>query len=168
MSEVLRGNDGKGVVIVGKKGDKGVRATVARLVLLALAEHANKKGVAYPSTATIAEETGLSRAAVVRAMQLLRDQKLIEPVSKTRGGRVGSSFTVLPNCLISEPVTGSVETSTGSEGTSTGSVDASTDSDVSHEPSLTLLNRHEPGRYEPDFDALREFVAGQRLNEAIR
>lgn len=180
VSAVLRGNNGKAVEIAGRKGDKGVRAVVARLVLLTLAEHANKNGISWPSTSTIAEETGLSRAAVVRAITLLREQRLIartRDYKSRRGGNSPTRFVILPkpDCLISEPVTGSVETLTGSEGTSTGSYLNATESDVSHEslePSESLNRESQvlpDGRYDPaDLIAdLRKYKAGKRLDEAV-
>lgn len=65
-----------------------------RLVLLALAYHANAKGRAWPSVPTLARETALNRGTVQRALRDLED--LGELTVELRDGR-SSTYTLVDN-----------------------------------------------------------------------
>ena len=95
VASVLRGNGGKAIAI---PGGEGVRPQPARLVLIVLAEHANPEGLSWPSTSTIAAQACLSRRSVIRALNLLLAERLIRKLSSGRGGRVPSTYEVLPKC----------------------------------------------------------------------
>lgn len=72
----------------------------ARLVLYTLADHHNQdNGQCFPSQSTIAEEAGVSRNTVPRALQSLVDAKFIRIVTRgglsARGGRRSDSYVFL-------------------------------------------------------------------------
>lgn len=50
----------------------------AKAVLIALADHANMDDECWPSHATLANDTGLARSTVIKALAALRAQGLIE------------------------------------------------------------------------------------------
>lgn len=54
----------------------------AKLVLLALADHINKHGKAWPSLTRLSERTNLHRATVIRALEVLTGLGLIEVDSR--------------------------------------------------------------------------------------
>lgn len=56
-----------------------------KLVLLALAEHADKQGHCWPSVARIGDMTCLSQATIYRAMQTLTGMGLVQQLPKGRG-----------------------------------------------------------------------------------
>jgi hypothetical protein len=80
VSDVLRGFHGP---------DPRAPDPSAKLVLISLAEHANKKsgGVAWPSVATIAEESDLSVRQVQYHLRELEAAGWLSPVGNTCGGR---------------------------------------------------------------------------------
>ena len=57
-------------------------------VLAALARHANREGIAWPSIPTLADLTGRSKASVHRALEALEERGLIEPAERRRAGRI--------------------------------------------------------------------------------
>ena len=59
----------------------------AKLVLLALADHANSEGICWPSVALLGTKTGLSRRQIQRHLKALRDCGEIEVVERERGWR---------------------------------------------------------------------------------
>ena len=71
-------------------------------VYMVLIRHADQEGTCYPSTATIAEKTGLSRRHVVSTLQTLAGHNLISITSRTsigdHGGTVHQSnlYRLLP------------------------------------------------------------------------
>ena len=75
-----------------------VKGSSCKFVLLALAEHANKHGNAWPSITTIARSTGLDRKTVVDSIAALADRELIKSAGMAKGktGRV-PIYRVLPN-----------------------------------------------------------------------
>jgi Helix-turn-helix domain len=61
-----------------------------RLVLISIANHANKEGQnSYPAQLTICEETGLSRATVIRAVRRLKWLSLLTVSAKPARGPDG-------------------------------------------------------------------------------
>lgn len=72
-----------------------------KLVMLCLAWHANDSDSAYPSVATMALETGLSKRQTQRAIAELRKKELIVPRGESVGGRGRTSiYAVLPGRTI--------------------------------------------------------------------
>ena len=63
----------------------------AKLVLLALADHADEHGHCWPGIARIEQRTGLSRSTVIRALAELETGRLIE---RTRRGTTSNSYTL--------------------------------------------------------------------------
>ena len=60
----------------------------AKVVLLAMADHADPKGGSiYPSVATLGEETGYAGRSVQLALSELRQAEVIREVANHRGGR---------------------------------------------------------------------------------
>jgi len=64
-----------------------------KLVLLALADHADKHGLCWPSIARIEQRTSLSRSSVIRALAQLEKLRLIV---RTRRGPTSNSY-LLPS-----------------------------------------------------------------------
>jgi biotin operon repressor len=58
-----------------------------KLVLLALADHANDEGVCYPSVGRVAWKTGISERQVQRIVQKLRAAGLVVLLRNAQGGR---------------------------------------------------------------------------------
>lgn|SRR5262249_3877083 len=69
----------------------------AKLVLVALAEHADADGKCWPSLRSIAARTELSRDTVVRAIRLLKSKGFIRVVHR-HNGRSPSSNMYYLNC----------------------------------------------------------------------
>ncbi len=63
----------------------------AKLVLIALAQHADEAGECYPSVARIAELTGMGRTTVRRALATLEARSLIDVEVRRLDGRQASS-----------------------------------------------------------------------------
>jgi hypothetical protein len=55
----------------GKPPARGVSATTLKLVLLALADHADDTGKCWPGLSRVAAKTGLDRSSVIRAVKVL-------------------------------------------------------------------------------------------------
>jgi DNA-binding transcriptional MocR family regulator len=68
----------------------------AKLVLLALADHADSNGLCWPSISRIEQRTGLSRSSVIRALADLEERRLI---ARTRRGPTSNSYT-LPSVTV--------------------------------------------------------------------
>jgi len=64
-----------------------------RLVLLALADHADDDGVCWPGIARVAEKTGLARETVIRYIKKLRDDGWL--TTKKRRGEDGRQMTTV-------------------------------------------------------------------------
>jgi len=64
---------------------KGIRP-LEKLVLLALANYAsNSAGECYPSMATLADDTGMSRDSVIRAIKAMEDAGLLRVIRRREG-----------------------------------------------------------------------------------
>jgi len=120
----------------------------ARLVLLSLANHAGPDGSsAFPSVATIMQETRLSHGAVCKALKALEDHNAIERIGRRRYGTVVYQLAMRGVHGVDTSAVHSVDTSAAIEG-STSAPEVSTawtqtvhsvDSDSpqrGHEPSV--------------------------------
>lgn len=68
--------------------------TMARFVLVTLACHANRDGVAWPSVTTLADETGLARRSVITSLGVLEAAALVDVErSAGRGNRYRLPYT---------------------------------------------------------------------------
>ena len=63
----------------------------AKLVLLALARHADKQGRCYPSAKRLAELTGITDRTIYRKLNTLEDLGLIERKRRMKDGRKTSN-----------------------------------------------------------------------------
>lgn len=63
-----------------------------KFVLIMLANYANEEGRCWPAVATLASDTGLSVAAVKKALKKLVERGLITRQSQSKGGRRTSSI----------------------------------------------------------------------------
>lgn len=68
----------------------------AKLVLLALADHADGNGLCWPSISRLEQRTSLSRSSVIRALAELEQLRLIE---RTRRGPTSNSY-LLPSVTV--------------------------------------------------------------------
>lgn len=66
--------------------------THEKFVLIMLANYANEQGKCWPSVATLSGDTGLSLAAVKKALKKLVERGLISRQSQSKGGRKTSSM----------------------------------------------------------------------------
>ncbi len=83
-------------------------------VYIAIARHVNHKtGVAFPSMATIAAETGMKRNRVVRAVKQLRDLGLIQIRARKRddGGQTSNEYELVNVAPLVPPQTPEPEAS---------------------------------------------------------
>ena len=125
-----------------------------KLVLLALAEHADDAGVCYPGANRLGKRCNLARTTVVGHVNTLERAGLLKKEARVdpETGRTTSNRYFL---AIPQVDGGSVGTPTGSVGTSTGSVGTPMGG-VSAGRTLSSLNRHK----EPSFNHKR---AGELL-----
>ena len=67
-----------------------------KLVLLALADHANDDGECYPSLRKIEAKTGLSKQGLINAIKRLMDLGLIQKEHRNRndGGQTSNLYTL--------------------------------------------------------------------------
>ena len=79
--------------------------TIAKAVLLVLASHADRYGVAFPSQRTIAEEAEVSPASTNRAVKLLIEKGLIAVV-KVGAGRSAAGYQLAVDGPVSVSRTG--------------------------------------------------------------
>lgn len=70
------------------RGTRAVGESTAVRVLVALCAYANQRGEAWPSVATLAADVDLPARTVRGALDVLRDDGLIEAVESPRPGRV--------------------------------------------------------------------------------
>jgi len=82
--------------------DAPVADPQAKLVLLALARHADKRGSCYPSAARLMVVTGLSKASVYRKISYLEKHGFIRV---TRRGKDGKKTSNLYHLLLSHSET---------------------------------------------------------------
>ena len=77
-----------------------------KLVLLALADHANDDGECYPSLRKIEAKTGLSKQGLINAIKRLMDLGLIEKQFRTRqdGGQTSNLYTLTLDGVVNEVV----------------------------------------------------------------
>lgn len=75
-----------------------------KLVLLALADHANDDGECYPSLRKIEAKTGLSKQGLINAIKRLMDLGLIEKQFRTRqdGGQTSNLYTLTLDGVVNE------------------------------------------------------------------
>jgi len=111
---------------------QSVPSPTAKLVLIALADHANADGECWPSMGRIAQIAGISDRQVSRHIQTLVDAGLVEKVDRRRrNGYLGSwNYRV----LYQTPVTARDQAPTGHQGQLLG--DASVRTEPSVEPSV--------------------------------
>lgn len=70
--------------------------TDGRLLLLALANNANKKGICWPGSVSLASDAGMSRSTVFRSLKVLEKQNLVQRrTRKRRNGSLTSNVYVL-------------------------------------------------------------------------
>lgn len=129
----------------------------AKLVLIALADHANAEGECWPSMGRIALLAGISERQVSRHIQVLVDRGLVEKVDRRRrNGYLGSwNYRV----LYQTPVSARDQSPTGHQGQLL--PDASVRTEPSIEPSEVLASsaaeKAKPTRKaNPLFDAVVE------------
>ena len=70
-----------------------------RLVMLALADHADEHGIAWPSWRELSEKTGLSRRQVAGHLQRIKQSGQLEVLDNQGGGAPGTTplyFITLP------------------------------------------------------------------------
>ena len=89
--------------------DAPVADPQAKLVLLAIARHADKRGSCYPSAARLMVVTGLSKASVYRKIGYLEKHGFIRV---TRRGKDGKKTSNLYRLLLSQSETGQSHTET--------------------------------------------------------
>ena len=82
--------------------DAPVADPQAKLVLLAIARHADKRGSCYPSAARLMVVTGLSKASVYRKISYLEKHGFIRV---TRRGKDGKNTSNLYHLLLSHTET---------------------------------------------------------------
>ncbi len=70
----------------------------AKLVLLAIAEHADPTGLAYPGYTRLANLTGLHRSTVVRCVSELEDRGVVKVERTTRDGKTRNRYTLVAQC----------------------------------------------------------------------
>lgn len=79
-----------------------------KIVLLALAEHADKGGLAYPGYGRIARLTGLHRSTVIRAITVLEEDGVIKVErTTTRDGKTRNRYHLVALCDWSHDATSS-------------------------------------------------------------
>lgn len=125
----------------------------AKLVLIALADHANAEGECWPSMGRIAQIAGISDRQVSRHIQVLVDRGLVEKVDRRRrNGYLGSwNYRV----LYQTPVSARDESPTGHQGQFL--QDTGVRSEPSREPSVVLATDVAQKRPKnPLFDAVAE------------
>jgi Helix-turn-helix domain len=76
-------------------GGKAVTAPLLKLILLALADHANDDGDgAYPSLSTLEKKTALTHKSVLNSLEALKQQGLIIRAGISRRGTTNYSINV--------------------------------------------------------------------------
>lgn len=80
-----------------------VEVPSAKLVLLALADHADNSGYCWPSTARLCDRTNLSRATIFRALDLLAGLGLVQLIQRT-GRSNGYHLAIDPSQYETAPV----------------------------------------------------------------
>ena len=88
--------------LVERAFDAPVNDPQAKLVLLAIARHADKRGSCYPSAARLMVVTGLSKASVYRKIGYLEKHGFIRV---TRRGKEGKKTSNLYHLLVSHTET---------------------------------------------------------------
>jgi hypothetical protein len=88
--------------LVERAFDAPVADPQAKLVLLAIARHADKRGSCYPSAARLMVVTGLSKASVYRKISYLERHGFIRV---TRRGKDGKKTSNLYHLLLSHTET---------------------------------------------------------------
>ena len=88
--------------LVERAFDAPVADPQAKLVLLAIARHADKRGSCYPSAARLMTVTGLSKASVYRKISYLEKHGFIRV---TRRGKDGKKTSNLYHLLLSQAET---------------------------------------------------------------
>lgn len=88
--------------LVERAFDAPVADPQAKLVLLAIARHADKRGSCYPSAARLMTVTGLSKASVYRKISYLEKRGFIKV---TRRGKDGKKTSNLYRLLLSQAET---------------------------------------------------------------
>jgi len=88
--------------LVERAFDAPVADPQAKLVLLAIARHADKRGSCYPSAARLMVVTGLSKASVYRKISYLEKHGFIRV---TRRGKDGKKTSNLYHLLLSHSET---------------------------------------------------------------
>ena len=135
ISDVLMGGedgDALEIIISSKKHKKSLGDMTVRLVLLALAYHANKDSLAWPSLKTLEKETGIDERKVRVALEVLQENSWIKKVAGHKPGKAGVKYLLtLPSFIDPED-----------------SIEASSTHLVTHSPTqdLTQLSTHEVTR----------------------
>jgi len=97
ISDVLMGGEDRDAleIIIPEKHKKSLGDMPVRLVLLALAFHANRDSVAWPSAATLGKETGLAERRVRVAIKVLQENALIKRVAGYKPGKSGVKYLLM-------------------------------------------------------------------------
>lgn len=118
---------------------RGLKAT-EKLVLIRLADYADEQGSCFPSQKRVAEDCGMDRMTVNRALQRLADAALVSSEKRRRGGRQTSSRYYLAlqsdgKSLYADDTQGD-SVSSQSDGESLGQRDGESHQNPHTEPSL--------------------------------
>lgn len=94
VSDVLMGGENGDAleIIIPEKHKKSLSDMPVRIVLLALAYHANKDSIAWPSAATLAKETRIAERRVRVAIKVLQENALIKRVAGYKPGKSGVKY----------------------------------------------------------------------------
>ena len=135
ISDVLMGGKNGSALEIIRSSEEHRRALgemTVRLVLLALAYHANKDSHAWPSAKTLEKETGIDERKVRVALEVLQENSWIKKVAGYKPGKAGTKYLLtLPSFVDPED-----------------SIEASSTHLVTHSPTqdLTQLSTHEVTR----------------------
>ena len=138
ISDVLMGGKNGSALEIIRSSEEHRRALgemTVRLVLLALAYHANKDSLAWPSLKTLEKETGIDERKVRVALEVLQENSWIKKVAGHKPGKAGVKYLLtLPSFIDPED-----------------SIEASSTHLVTHSPTqdLTQLSTHEVTRISP-------------------
>lgn len=65
---------------------RDVRPAAAKLLLIALANYANDRGIAWPSKSTLAKDCSMDKSSICRHLQALQDAGLVKIEERTQDG----------------------------------------------------------------------------------
>jgi transposase len=141
-----------------------------KLVLLALADFADKHWEAWPSMATLAAKVGLSVSQTQRVVRSLENGGWLVLVANEHGGRPGATRRykiTLPEPICTADAPARVSTSATGSTAATGSRDAtgSTDATGSADATRRIVQRERVAQVRPDPD-IEPGKASERVEES--